>query len=180
MKTANSPRVVMLAMLTAVAAAGWGCISPAAVNPPIVSTTPLGVAMRPAKPPNCAMPVLQTMPLANHEQLALVDVWGDLAAKDEDLMADLKREGCQAGADAVVLTSEHMQHEGDLRIGVAPGRFGNIGPGSEAAIEQGAHIGIDPQGGGKKHHAVVGEEGHPGRYVSGIAIVYTKTEGGSG
>ena len=70
--------------------------------------------MRPAKPPDCAMPVLDIMPLADHQQIALVDAWGDLAAKDEDLLTYLKREGCQVGADAVVLTSKHTQHEGDL------------------------------------------------------------------
>lgn len=180
MKMANRGRVVLAATLMAMAAAGWGCISPAAVNPPIVTTTPMGTAMRPAKPADCAMPVLDTMPLADHQQIALVDAWGDLAAKDEDLLKYLKRQACQVGADAVVLTSQHMQHEGELQIGAAPGRFGNIGPGSEAAIEQGAHIGIDPQGGGKKHHAVVGEAGHPGRYINGIAIVYTKGGNGSG
>jgi hypothetical protein len=180
MRMANEGGRVLAAMLMAMAAASWGCISPAQVNPPIVTTTPMGTAMRPAKPADCAMPVLDSMPLAAHQQIALVDVWGDLAAKDEDLLAYLKREGCQAGADAVVLNSQHTQHEGDLQIGAAPGRFGNIGPGSEANIQQGAHIGVDPQGGGKKHHAVVGEGGHPGRYLSAIAIVYTKGANGSG
>jgi hypothetical protein len=167
-------RVGLAATLIGMAAWGWGCISPAQVNPPIVSVTPLGTDVRPAKPADCAMPVLDSMPLTDHQQIALVDAWGDLAAKDEDLLAYLKREGCQVGADAVVLTSKNLQHEGDLRIGAAPGRFGNIGPGSEAALEEGAHIGIDPEGGGKKHHAVVGEPGHPGHFMNGIAIVYTK------
>jgi hypothetical protein len=167
--------VTLAAMLTVAAALNWGCLSPTQVNPPIVSTTPLGVGVRPAKPPDCAMPVLDTMPLSDHQQIALVDAWGDLAAKDEDLLTYLKREGCQVGADAVVLTTKNLQHEGDLQIGAAPGRFGNIGPGSEAAIEEGSHIGIDPEGGGKKHHAVVGEVGHPGHFMNGIAIVYTKS-----
>jgi hypothetical protein len=180
MRMANRGGGALAAMLMAIAAASGGCVSPAQVNPPIVSVTPLGTAMRPAKPADCAMPMLDTMPLADHQQIALVDVWGDLAAKDEDLLAYLKREGCQAGADAVVLNSQHMQHEGDLQIGVAPGRYGNIGPGSEANIQQGTHIGIDPEGGGKKHHAVVGEAGHPGRYMSAIAIVYGKGGSGSG
>lgn len=180
MTTANRPRVLLAAILVAMAATGWGCISPAAVNPPIVSTTPLGVAMRPAKPPNCPMPVLNTMPLADHEQIALVDAWGDLAEKDQDLLTYLKREGCQLGADAVVLTSEHLQHEGDLLVGAAPGRYGNIGPGSEATLQGGTHLAADTEGGGKKHHAEVGEIGHPGRFMGGIAIVYTKNGGGSG
>lgn len=179
MTIANRGCAVFAAILIAMAAAGWGCVSPAAVNPPIVSMTPLGTEMRPAKPPDCAMPVLDTMPLTDHQQIALVDAWGDLAAKDEDLLTYLKREGCQVGADAVVLTSKNTQHEGDLQVGAAPGRFGNIGPGSEAAIEEGAHIGIDPEGGGKKHHAVVGEAGHPGHFMNGIAIVYTKGSGTS-
>ena len=136
--------------------------------------------MRPAKPPNCPMPVLQSMPLAAHQQIALVDAWGDLAEKDQDLLAYVKREACQLGADAVVLTSEHMQHEGDLLVGAAPGRFGNVGPGSEAAIPGGTHLAADTEGGGKKHHPEVGEIGHSGRFMDGIAIVYTKNGGGSG
>ncbi|MGH7913054.1 MAG: hypothetical protein ACREPW_00190 [Candidatus Binataceae bacterium] len=171
---------MLAAMLMVAAISGWGCISPAAVNPPIVSMTPLGVAMRPAKPPDCAMPVLQTMPLADHQQIALVDAWGDLAAKDEDLLKYLKREGCQVGADAVVLTSEHTQHEGDLIVGVAPGRFGSIGPGSEASIAEGEHLAADTQGGGKKHHAEVGELGHAGQFMGGIAIIYTNSHSNAG
>ncbi len=165
---------MLAAILVATAASGWGCVSPAAVNPPIVSTTPLGVATRPAKPPDCAMPVLDVMPLADHQQIALVDAWGDLAAKDQDLLTYIKREGCQVGADAVVLTSKQTQHEGDLVGGAAPGRFGSIGPGSGETPEEGAHLATDVEGGGKKHHAVVGEAGHPGHFMGGIAIVYIK------
>lgn len=171
---------LLVVILMAVAASGWGCVSPAAVNPPIVSMTPLGVDTRPAKPPDCAMPVLDTMPLADHQQIALVDAWGDLAAKDEELLAYLKREGCQIGADAVVLTSQHAQHEGDLVVGAAPGRFGNIGPGSDEPADVGAHLSADTAGGGKKHHAEVGELGHAGNFMGGIAIVYTKSGSGSG
>jgi hypothetical protein len=178
MKMSDKGSAPLRLMLMA-AALGWGCLSPAAVNPPIVNVTPMGLAMRPAKPPDCAMPVLDSMPLANHQQLALLDAWGDLAVKDDELLTYLKREGCQLGADAVVLTSEQKQHEGDLIRGVAPGRFGNIGPGSEQS-EQGGHIGIDPQGGGKTHHAVVGEAGHPGRFMGGVAIVYTANDNSTG
>ena len=170
-------RAILAAMLTAAAGLNWGCLSPTQVNPPIVSTTPLGVGMRPAKPPDCAMPVLDTMPFTDHQQIALVDAWGDLAAKDDDLLRYIKREGCQAGADAVVLTTQHTQHEGDLLRGVAPGRYGSVGPGSEANVEEGTHLSADVSGGGKKHHAEVGEVGHAGHYMSGIAIVYTKNQG---
>jgi len=166
--------------LMAASALGWGCISPAAVNPPIVNITPLGTDTRQAKPPDCAMPVLDTMPLADHQQIALVDAWGDLAAKDQDLLPYLKREGCQIGADAVVLTSQRTQHEGDLLVGVAPGRYGNIGPGSAEPAEVGAHLSADTEGGGKKHHAVVGEIGHSGNFMGAIAIVYSKTGSSSG
>jgi hypothetical protein len=174
MTIANKRGAVLGTLLIAAAASGWGCISPAAVNPPIVNSTPLGVATRPAKPPDCAMPVLDTMPLADHQQIALVDAWGDLAVKDDDLLGYLKRESCQLGADAVVLTSQHLQREGDLVVGVAPGRFGSIGPGSDEPAQVGAHLPTDPEGGGKKHHAEVGEVGHPGRYMNAIAIIYTK------
>ncbi len=172
-------RATLAAMLMATAAPNWGCLSPAQVNPPIVSTTPLGVGIHPARPPDCAMPVLDTMPFTDYQQIALVDAWGDLAAKDEELLRYIKREGCHAGADAVVLTSQHTQHEGDLLHGAAPGRFGNVGPGSGENTEEGTHLPGDVSGSGKKHHAEVGEVGHPGTYMSGIAIIYTKSQGNS-
>jgi hypothetical protein len=172
-------RATLAAMLTAAAALNLGCLSPTQVNPPIVSTTPLGVGIRPAKPPDCAMPVLDTMPFTDHQEIALVDAWGDLAAKDDDLLRYIKREGCHAGADAVVLTSQHTQHEGDLLRGAAPGRYGSIGPGSGENTEEGTHLPGDVSGGGKKHHAEVGEVGHPGNYMSGIAIIYTKSQDNS-
>src|SRR3984893_9871725 len=110
-------RAILAAILTASAALNWGCLSPTQVNPPIVSTTPLGVGMRPAKPPDCAMPVLDTMPFTDHQQIALVDAWGDLAAKDDDLLRYIKREGCQPGADAVAFTPEAIPCQGDLLRG---------------------------------------------------------------
>jgi hypothetical protein len=170
---------ILAATLIAAATLNVGCVSPTQVNPPIVSTTPLGVSVRPAKPPDCAMPVLNAMPFTDYQQIALVDAWGDLAAKDDELLRYIKREGCQAGADAVVLTSQHTQHEGDLLRGAAPGRYGSIGPGSGENLEEGTHLPGDVSGGGKKHHAEVGEVGHPGHYMSGIAIVYTKNQGNS-
>jgi hypothetical protein len=181
MTMANGGRRLLLAvMLLAAPALGWGCLSPAAVNPPVVSVTPLGTDSRPAKPLDCAMPVLNSMPLADHQQIALIDAWSDLAAKDQDLLAYLKREGCQIGADAVVMSSQHAQHEGDLLVGVAAGRYGNIGPGSAEPAEVGAHLAADTEGGGKKHHAVVGEIGHSGNFMGAIAIVYTKSGSSSG
>ena len=119
------------------------------------------------------------MPLTDHQQIALVDAWGDLAAKDEDLLTYLKREGCQVGADAVVLTSKNMQHEGDLHEwGCAwPLRQHRTGlRGERGKVNILPPI---PRVAAKTHHAVVGEVGHSGHFMNGIAIVYTKSSGTS-
>lgn len=79
-----------IAMLVGVAVVGWGC-APVDIHPAVGSTTPLGTYMRPAKAPDCAMPVLESTPNAGFEQVAIVDAWDDFAAKDSELIPILKR-----------------------------------------------------------------------------------------
>jgi hypothetical protein len=151
----------LAALLLATAAAGWGC-GAADVPPPQAIVSPMVGYMRPAKAPDCPMPVLQTMPDAGHKQIAILDAWGDLSAKDSDLLGILKRKACGVGADAMVITSEHAQDQGDLLPGWAPGPHTTLG-GEQA----GANVSE------REHAPQVGEEGHGGRYMSAIAIVYT-------
>jgi hypothetical protein len=150
---------VALAAITMLAGGCFEFETPA----PSATVSPMTSVMRPAKGPNCALQVLHTMPAADVQQLALVDTWGDQSAKDADLLPVLKTKACEVGADAVVITSDKSQHEGEQLEGYDSGVSSNVGGhGAPANVSERMH---DPS---------VGEVGHGGHYMSGVAIVFTK------
>lgn len=128
---------------------------------PSATVSPMTSYMRPAKGPNCSLQVLHTMPAADVEQLALVDTWGDEVANDVDLMPVLKSKACAIGADAVVITSDKSQHEGDQLAGYDD-KVGSDVSNNSANVSQ------------RMHDPTVGEVGHKGHYLSAIAIAFTK------
>jgi hypothetical protein len=146
--------------LTAVALLVSGCFE-LDVPAPSATVSPMTSVMRPAKAPDCPLQVLNTMPAADVEQIALVDAWGDQSANDADLLPLLKRKACEIGADAVVITSDKSQHEGDQLVGWDAGVHSTVAS-KNANVSQRMH---DPS---------VGEVGHGGHYMSGVAIAFTK------
>jgi hypothetical protein len=131
------------------------------VPEPSATVSPMTSVMRPAKAPNCPLQVLSTMPATDVQQLALVDTWGDQSAKDADLLPVLKSKACEVGADAVVITSNKSQHEGEQLEGYDAQVGSNINN-KAANVSQ------------RMHDPTVGEVGHGGRYMSGVAIAFTK------
>jgi hypothetical protein len=131
------------------------------VPEPSATVSPMTSVMRPAKAPNCPLQVLNTMPASDVQQLALVDTWGDQSAKDADLLPVLKSKACEVGADAVVITSDKSQHEGEQLEGYDAQVGSNINN-KAANVSQ------------RMHDPTVGEVGHGGRYMSGVAIAFTK------
>lgn len=128
---------------------------------PSATVSPMTSYMRPAKGPNCPLQVLHTMPTADVEQLALVDTWGDEVANDADLLPVLKSKACEVGADAVVITSDKSQHEGDQLVGWDD-KVGSTVASKNANVSQ------------RMHDPTVGEVGHKGHYLSAVAIAFTK------
>lgn len=128
---------------------------------PASTVSPMTSSMRPAKAPNCPLQVLYSMPPASIQQLALIDTWGDEEASDSDLLPDLKKSACEIGADAVVITSDKSQHEGDQLEGYDDKVGSNINN-KAANVSQ------------RMHDPTVGEVGHKGHYLSAVAIVFTK------
>jgi hypothetical protein len=147
-------------ILAAVALLVSGCFE-FDVPAPSATVSPMTSVMRPAKAPDCPLQVLNTMPAADVEQIALVDTWGDQSANDADLLPVLKRKACEIGADAVVITSDKSQHEGDQIVGWDSGVHSTVAS-KNANVSQRMH---DPS---------VGEVGHGGHYMSGVAIAFTK------
>lgn len=152
-----SGRITALLLLAVV----WGCAQ-TEVPPPQAIVSPMVSEMRPAKPPDCPMPVLNALPTAGYKQIALVDAWGEEKVTDAGLVEIIKRKACAAGADAVVITSDHSQEEGKLLPGYAPGPHTQVG-----GEQSGANVSF------REHQPEVGEVGHAGHYMNGIAIIYT-------
>jgi len=131
------------------------------VPTPSTTVSPMTSVMRPAKAPDCPIQVLNSMPTTDFQQLALLDTWGDQSAKDVDLLPVIKRKACEIGADAIVITSDKSQHEGDQLVGWDSGASSTVSA-KTANVSQRMH---DPE---------VGEVGHGGHYVSGVAIAFVK------
>jgi hypothetical protein len=162
---AGLPGKGLTLLITAMALVGgctWG------IAPPEATISPMSASMLPAKPPDCVMPLLYEEPVSRYKQIALVDAWGDEDAKDADVLKVLKRKACEAGADAIVVTSNKKQEQGDPLPGYGPGAHTEVN-GEQA----GANVSE------RKHEPTVGEEGHGGHYISGIAIVYRDARSGS-
>jgi hypothetical protein len=153
-------RGALAAVLAAIALSIAGCFE-FEVPAPSTTVSPMTSVMRPAKAPDCPIQVLTTMPTTDFQQLALLDTWGDQSAKDVDLLPVLKRKACEIGADAVVITSDKSQHEGDQLVGWDSGTSSTVSA-KTANVSQRMH---DPE---------VGEVGHGGHYMSGVAIAFGK------
>jgi hypothetical protein len=151
-------------VLAAMAILVSGCFE-AEIPAPSSTVSPMTSTMRPAKGPNCPLQVLYSMPSNSIQQLALIDTWGDEEANDADLLPELKGKACEIGADAVVITSDKSQHEGDQLPGYDDKVGSNINN-KAANVSQ------------RTHDPTVGEVGHKGHYLSAVAIVFTN--GGQG
>jgi hypothetical protein len=152
--------IALAVALAAIVSLFGGCFE-FEVPEPSATVSPMTSVMRPAKAPNCPLQVLSTMPATDVQQLALVDTWGDQSAKDADLLPVLKSKACEVGADAVVITSNKSQHEGEQLEGYDAQVGSNINN-KAANVSQ------------RMHDPTVGEVGHGGRYMSGVAIAFTK------
>jgi len=133
----------------------------AEIPAPSATVSPMTPYLRPAKAPNCPLQMLSSMPIADVQQLALVDTWGDQSTKDADLLRVLKRKACEVGADAVVITSDKTQHEGKQLAGY-DAKVGSDVANNAANVSQ------------RMHDPIVGEVGHGGHYISGVAIAFIK------
>lgn len=132
------------------------------VPAPSATVSPMTPYMRPAKAPDCPLQVLYTMPLSDVQQLALLDAWGDQKTNDADLLPVIKRKACEVGADAVVITSDKSQREGEQLPGFDARAESVGGPGEPANVSK------------RMHDPTVGEVGHKGHYMSGVAIAFIK------
>jgi hypothetical protein len=121
-----------------------------------------------AKPPDCDMPVLDTMPLGTYKQVAIVEAWADLKDKRSDVLPALRRKACETGADAlVILNSQHQDIKHEL-YQASPNEQLNEETESNVYSGQGDYIAE------MEHTRRIGEAGHNGLYIDAVAINYGK------
>ncbi len=93
------------------ALAGAGCQRVIAL-PPQATVAEIEPSGRPAKRPNCEMPILRSEPLTNYRKVAIIEGTGNLYASESDVMPVVVRQACSTGADAIlILTSKSQTSE---------------------------------------------------------------------
>jgi hypothetical protein len=149
----------------------WLLIAAAACSepnlPPTAAVTEIETVTRPAKDPNCYMPVIYVEPTVDYQKIAIVDAWASLKYSQEQVLEEIKRKACETGADAVLMLSGTQQVTRKLLYEGAPNQERTASGTTESReiIED------------MEHEADIGSVGHRGTYVDAVAIVYTKPTG---
>jgi hypothetical protein len=86
-----------------------------AISPPPQATiSEIEPSGRPAKGPNCSMPIRRSEPMTDYRKVAIIEALGSRYASESDVMPVVIRKACETGADAILIlaskgqTSENM------------------------------------------------------------------------
>ena len=158
------PSLLPLCLLfTLVLAAG--CFFEQPSLPPSATVTEIEPTTRPAKSPDCHMPVLYADPTVDYKKVAIVDGWGSLKFSEEQVLEVVKRKACETGADALLILTGTQQNTRKLLYEGAPNPARN----SQTANQVPGDYLID-----REKVPEIGSVGHPGTYVDAVAIIYTE------
>ena len=76
-----------------------------------------------AKPPNCEIEIIDKSTSRPHTVVAEIDAYvrrnkltGDLQGVFEEAVPELKRQGCAAGADAVIVLNQTVSQSGEFKL----------------------------------------------------------------
>jgi hypothetical protein len=132
--------------------------------PPTATVTEIETTTRPAKDPNCYMPVIYAEPTVDYRKVAIVDAWASLKYSQQQVLDEIKRKACETGADAVLMLSGTQQISRNLLYEGAPNSArlagGANGPPGDYIMD-------------RERESEIGSVGHRGTYVDAVAIVYT-------
>jgi hypothetical protein len=129
-------------------------------DPPDASISWLAPQTRAAQPIDCAIPMLTGFPNVDYRQIAVVEVTDDYSADNHEVYNLLRRKGCETGADALVILEDQHQEQGKPLPGYSADEGKDVGP------ESGVNVTA------REHLPEVGEEGHKGRVLNAVAIIY--------
>ncbi|HTT76990.1 MAG TPA: hypothetical protein VMF50_13560 [Candidatus Binataceae bacterium] len=149
--------------------AGAGCA--AQPDPLTVEVTQLAPYEHAAKPPDCKMPILDTLPLTSYEQVAIVEAWADLKSQPDQVLPALQRKACETGADALVVINSAHQDIKNLLYRATPNETETDIDNKNGYSQPGAYIQT------AEHTRRLGEAGHNGFYIDAVAINYHPPSG---
>ncbi len=132
--------------------------------PPTATVTEIETTSRPAKDPNCYMPVIHAEPTVEYRKIAIVDAWASLKYSEQQVLDEVKRKACETGADAVLVLSGAQQVTRRQLYEGAPNptrlAYGADAPPGDYIMD-------------RERQNDIGGVGHRGTYVDAIAIVYS-------
>jgi hypothetical protein len=135
-------------------------------DPLTIEVTQLAPYEHAAKPPDCQMPVLNTMPLTEYQQVAIVEAWADLKDQNSDVLPALRRKACETGADALVVIDSTHQDIKNLLYRATPNEAQTDMDSKNGTASAGQYIQE------AEHTRRIGEAGHNGLYIDAVAINY--------
>jgi hypothetical protein len=90
------------------AVAGAGC-SQVMDLPPQATATEIEPSGRPAKGPDCTIPILRAEPLTDYRKVAIIEGLGSRFGSEGDVMPVVMRKACETGADALLILASKAQ-----------------------------------------------------------------------
>jgi hypothetical protein len=100
------PRTEVFAIAAALALAG--CLK-AAELPPQATVAEIEPSGRPAKGPDCTLPILRDEPLTDFRQVSIIEGLGPRFGVESDVMPVVMRAACETGADALLIKASKAQ-----------------------------------------------------------------------
>jgi hypothetical protein len=77
--------------------------------PPQITLSEVEPSGRPAKPPDCNLPILRSTPLADFREVAIIEGLGNRFVEEKDVLPMVIAKGCETGADALVINDSRGQ-----------------------------------------------------------------------
>lgn len=77
--------------------------------PPQITMAEVEPSGKPAKPPDCNMPVLRSPPLADYREVAIIEGLGNRFVEEKDVLPQVIAKSCETGADAIVIRDSRAQ-----------------------------------------------------------------------
>lgn len=168
-RTNAGPMAARFAVFFMLAMSTTGCAT-ATKKTMQVDITQLAPYLHAAKPPNCPMPVMETMPIGDYKQVAIVEAWGTLTDETPDLLPALTRRACEAGADALVIINSQHQDIKHLLYAATPNETFNEASKKNSFAQPGDYMRA------MEHTRRIGEAEHNGFYIDAVAINRSPTE----
>src|ERR1700693_3943362 len=77
--------------------------------PPQVTISEVEPSGKPARPPNCGLPVLRFAPSGDYREVAIIEGVGNRFVEEKDVLPLVVARGCETGADALIIQESRAQ-----------------------------------------------------------------------